>query len=131
MYLGHWIGFRPAQERMAIAVLDEDAHLVRFVHRFSHLSAAVEAAAHVDGLRPAAKAESASAEQGDNFKREKNWGFVAEGDRLLIYYALLPCTVVLEFDPAAPDGVSLAHRDCFAGSAAATLENTGASLKNR
>ncbi|KAK9830983.1 hypothetical protein WJX81_005385 [Elliptochloris bilobata] len=125
VYLGHWIGFRPAQERMAIAVLDEDARLVRFVHRFSHLPAAIEAAQYPSGMAPAAKAESASAERGVDFKREKNWGFVAEGDRLLIFYALLPCTVVLEFDAAALDGVRLADRACFAGSAAATLERTG------
>jgi len=61
----------------------------------------------------------------------KKWGFVAEGDRLLICYALLPCTVVLKHDLAAPDGMSLALCDCFAGSAAATLENTGASLEIR
>ncbi len=127
VYLGHWIGFRPAQERMALAVLDEEAGLVRYVHRFSHLSGAIEAAAHADGVAPAAKAESASVERGVDFKREKNWGFVAEGERLLIFYALLPCTVVLEFDAGAADGVRLAHRACFAHGAAATLEHTGAS----
>ena len=126
VYLGHWIGFRPAQERMALAVLDEEAGLVRFVHRFSHLPAEVEGAQYPSGATPAAKAESASAEAGVEFKREKNWGFVAEGERLLVFYALLPCTVVLEFDAGAPDGVRLADRACFASSAPATLQETGA-----
>ena len=125
VYLGHWIGFRPAQERMALAVLDEEAGLVRFVRRFSHLPADVEGAQYPSGATPAAKAESASAEAGVEFKREKNWGFVAEGERLLIFYALLPCTVVLEYDAGAPDGVRLADRACFASSAPATLQETG------
>ena len=38
VYLGHWIGFLPAQERMAIARLDLDAGVVQYVHRFSYLS---------------------------------------------------------------------------------------------
>lgn len=46
VYLGHWIGFLPAQERMAIARLDLDAGIVRYVHRFSHLSDEIESAQH-------------------------------------------------------------------------------------
>lgn len=46
VYLGHWIGFLPAQERMALARLDLDAGIVRYVHRFSHLSDEIESAQH-------------------------------------------------------------------------------------
>ena len=74
VHLGHWISFRPAQERMAIASLDGDAHLVRFVHHFNPPRAAIEAAAHIDGLRPAAKAKSASAEQGDSSSTKRTGG---------------------------------------------------------
>ena len=48
VYLGHWIGFLPAQERMSLAKLDMEAGIVRFVHRFSHLPEEVEAAQHPD-----------------------------------------------------------------------------------
>ena len=48
MYLGHWIGFLPAQERMALAKLDMDAGLVKYVYRFSHLPEEIEAAQHPD-----------------------------------------------------------------------------------
>ena len=48
MWLGHWIGFLPAQERMALARLDMDAGVVRFEYRFSRLPEEVEAAQHPD-----------------------------------------------------------------------------------
>ena len=48
VYLGHWIGFLPAQERMALAKLDMEAGVVKYVHRFSHLSEEIEAAQHPD-----------------------------------------------------------------------------------
>ena len=48
VYLGHWIGFLPAQERMALAKLDMDAGRVNYVYRFSHLPEEVEAAQHPD-----------------------------------------------------------------------------------
>ena len=48
MWLGHWIGFLPAQERMALARLDTDAGVVKFEYRFSHLPEEVEAAQHPD-----------------------------------------------------------------------------------
>lgn len=48
VYLGHWIGFLPAQERMALAKLDLDSGVVKYVHRFSHLPEEIEAAQHPD-----------------------------------------------------------------------------------
>ena len=51
MYLGHWIGFLPAQERMALAKLDLDAGVVKYVYRFSHLPEEVEAAQHPDNAQ--------------------------------------------------------------------------------
>lgn len=51
MYLGHWIGFLPAQERMALAKLDMEAGVVKYVHRFSHLPEEIEAAQHPDSTQ--------------------------------------------------------------------------------
>ena len=48
VWLGHWIGFLPAQERMALARLDMDAGVVNYEYRFSHLPEEVEAAQHPD-----------------------------------------------------------------------------------
>ena len=59
------------------------------------------------------------------FKREKNWGFVEEDGALMIYYALLPCTVVLEFDKGQPDGVALRSRACYDDQAAVIEQQTG------
>jgi len=129
--LGHWIGFLPAQERMAIARLDADAGIVRYVYRFSHLSDDIETAQHPDiaidkqsgaSLRvgPFTKKEKSG------FKREKNWGFVEEDGALMIYYALLPCTVVLEFDMGQPDGVLFRSRTCYDEQAAIIKQQTGA-----
>lgn len=59
------------------------------------------------------------------FKREKNWGFVEEDGALMIYYALLPCTVVLEFDMGQPDGVVLRSRACYTGQATVIEQQTG------
>ena len=61
-----------------------------------------------------------------NFKREKNWGFVEEEGALMIYYALLPCTVVMEFDMQQPDGVLMRSRACYGDQAAAIEQQTGA-----
>ena len=43
----------------------------------------------------------------------------------MIYYALLPCTVVLEFDMGQPDGVLLRSRACYAEQAPAIKQQTG------
>ena len=59
------------------------------------------------------------------FKREKNWGFVEEDGALMIYYALLPCTVVLEFDAEKPDGVAMRGRTCYDAEASAIEQHTG------
>ena len=59
------------------------------------------------------------------FKREKNWGFVEEEGALMIYYALLPCTVVMEFDTQQPDGVLMRSRACYDDQAAAIEQQTG------
>ena len=48
VWLGHWIGFLPAQERMALARLDMDAGVVKFEYRFSRLPEEVEAAQRPD-----------------------------------------------------------------------------------
>lgn len=59
------------------------------------------------------------------FKREKNWGFIAEGDALLVYYSLLPCTVVLQFDPAEEGGLAMRSRACHERQAASVVRATG------
>lgn len=64
-------------------------------------------------------------EAAQGFKREKNWGFVDEGGALMIYYALLPCTVVLEFDMGQPDGAALRSRACYDDQAADIQQQTG------
>ena len=61
-----------------------------------------------------------------SFKREKNWGFVEEEGTLMIYYALLPCTVVMEFDTQQPDGVVMRSRACYDDQATAIEQQTGA-----
>ena len=43
----------------------------------------------------------------------------------MIYYALLPCTVVLEFDMGQPDGVVLRSRACYAEQATVIEQQTG------
>ena len=43
----------------------------------------------------------------------------------MIYYALLPCTVVLEFDMGQPDGVLLRSRACYAEQATVIEQQTG------
>ena len=48
VYLGHWIGFLPAQERMAVARLDMEAGVVRYMYRFSHLPDDIERAQYPD-----------------------------------------------------------------------------------
>ena len=131
VYLGHWIGFLPAQERMAIARLDMDAGIVRYEYRFSQLSDEIESAQHPDLASD--KQAGASLRVGafkknekPGIKREKNWGFVEEDGALMIYYALLPCTVVLEFDMGQPDGVLLRSRTCYDEQAAVIQQQTGA-----
>ena len=44
----------------------------------------------------------------------------------MIYYALLPCTVVMEFDTQQPDGVLMRSRACYDDQAAAIEQQTGA-----
>lgn len=115
---------------MAIAKLDMEAGIVRYVHRFSHLSDEIENAQHPDMPD---KQSGASLRVGSfqgkkdkkGFKREKNWGFVEEEGALMVYYALLPCTVVLEFDMGQPDGVILRSRACYDNQAAIILQQTG------
>jgi hypothetical protein len=126
VYLGHWIGFLPAQERMSISRMDLENNTVHFLHRFSSLSPAVEEAPRsfvvekARGLFP-----TSAAKQKEGFKREKNWGFVDEGGKLLIFYALLPCLVVVEFAPDTPDGVRMHSRYCYEPQAAAIEAATG------
>lgn len=69
--------------------------------------------------------KSGSKDEAQGFKREKNWGFVDEEGALMIYYALLPCTVVLEFDMGQPDGAILRSRACYDDQAADIEQQTG------
>jgi hypothetical protein len=116
---------------MAIAKLDMEAGIVRYVYRFSHLTDEIESAQHPD--MPPDKQTGASLRVGSfqekkdkaGFKREKNWGFVEEEGALLVFYALLPCTVVLHFDTTQPDGVSLRSRTCYDDKAAIIRQQTG------
>ena len=59
-------------------------------------------------------------------RREKNWGFFEEDGALLITYALLPCTIILEFVPSEPDSLRLRSRHCYTPEAAAILQTSGA-----
>ena len=68
---------------------------------------------------------SGGKDEAQGFKREKNWGFVDEEGALVIYYALLPCTVVLEFDMGQPDGAVLRSRACYDDQAAVIQQQTG------
>lgn len=43
----------------------------------------------------------------------------------MIYYALLPCTVAMEFDMGQPDGVVMRSRSCYAEQAAVIEQQTG------
>lgn len=62
----------------------------------------------------------------------RNWGLVEDRSELLVFHALLPCTVVLAFDldggNASAPGASahVATRACFAGAAHGTAKATGA-----
>ena len=58
-------------------------------------------------------------------RREKNWGFFEEDGALLVSYALLPCTVILEFLPAEPDNLKLRSKHCYNAEAAAILQTSG------
>jgi hypothetical protein len=58
--------------------------------------------------------------------REAAWGFVAEKDALVMYPALLPCTLSLEFDPEAPEGALLRARHCYEDQAPRIEDATGA-----
>lgn len=44
VYLGHWVAYAPAQERMAVSRLHMQSGRVSLVHRFSTVSAEIEAA---------------------------------------------------------------------------------------
>ena len=53
VFLGHWMAYLPAQERMAISYLNLTAGRVELVHRFSTLSSEIEQT--VAPLEPPAK----------------------------------------------------------------------------
>ena len=61
----------------------------------------------------------------DLCRREKNWGFMEEDDTLLITYALLPCTIVLEYIPEEPDNLRFRSKHCYATDAPAILQASG------
>ena len=52
-----------------------------------------------------------------------------EGSDLLIYYSLLPCTVVLEYSGTSPDSPRLRSRVCYKEQAAELEKATGAPLR--
>ena len=53
VFLGHWMAYQPAQERMALSYLNLTAGKVELVHRFSTLSSEIEQTAAP--LEPPAK----------------------------------------------------------------------------
>ena len=55
IYLGHWVAYLPAQERMAISVLHLEQGKTELVHRFSSLSKEIE-----DSVQPEVMAPQAS-----------------------------------------------------------------------
>ncbi|KAK9818993.1 hypothetical protein WJX81_003370 [Elliptochloris bilobata] len=123
VYLGHWTAFMPIEERMSISLLDVEQGVVRFLYRFHQLSEEIvksQRSAALERRRGIFKRRGTG-----SFKREKNWGFVAEGDALLVYYSLLPCTVVLQFDTAAEGGVVMRLRACYEQQAASIARATG------
>ncbi len=58
-------------------------------------------------------------------RREKNWGFWEEDGKLLILYGILPCTVVLEFDPLRPSEPSIRSRTCYVLDTVPILQASG------
>ena len=46
----------------------------------------------------------------------------------MVYYALLPCTVVMRFDPSVPNGMTPHSRHCYEQQSANILQHTGAPL---
>ncbi|KAK9841053.1 hypothetical protein WJX81_008184 [Elliptochloris bilobata] len=131
VWLAHWIIFAPGEERMAISSLDETTGDVHLAHVLSPIPGPVEVAQRVDGRSGAEEAESLSAVEGSSFAREKNWGLAEDRSELLVFHALLPCTVVLAFDlnganvSAPGPSAHVASRTCFAGAAAAAATATG------
>ena len=117
---------------MAVSALDEEAGLVRLLHVLSPLPPAVAAARLAGRHAPVPKAESLSSVAGSTFAREKNWGLVEDGGELLLFYTLLPCTVVLAHDLSLGNATAVAatarteSRACFGGAAAAIARHTGA-----
>ena len=71
------------------------------------------------------KAQSRSSQALMLCRREKNWGFMEEDGTLLITYALLPCTVVLEFNPAQPEDLKICSRHCYVADAPAIMQYAG------
>eukprot|EP00884_Botryococcus_braunii_P008167 jgi/Botrbrau1/17351/Bobra.0015s0095.1 len=131
VHLGHWIGFLPAQERMSISRADLATNTVHFIHRFTNLSSLIEESPRgfvVEKARGALISRSMMEPHVPKFKREKNWGFVDDGGRLLIFYSLLPCLVVLEFEPSLPDGARLHSRYCYEAQASSIAHATGLDL---
>lgn len=129
LYLAHWVAFAFPTERMAISSVDEAGGAVRLEHLLSPLPPAVAEAQYTRGQRRT-EAERRAAAADPASVREKNWGFAADAERLLVFHALLPCTVVLAFDlraGALQAGASarVESRACFSGAAAATALATG------
>ena len=52
IYLGHWVAYLPAQERMAISVLNLEKGRTELVHRFSSLSKEIEESVRPKELMP-------------------------------------------------------------------------------
>ena len=52
IYLGHWVAYLPAQERMAISVLNLEQGRTELVHRFSSLSKEKEDSVQPEEMAP-------------------------------------------------------------------------------
>lgn len=52
IFLGHWVGYLPAHERMAISVLNLEKGRTELVHRFSSLSREIEDSGRPESLLP-------------------------------------------------------------------------------
>lgn len=46
-------------------------------------------------------------------RSEKNWAFLEHGNKLIVFYSLLPCTVMYVFNPKAPKGAVYHSGYCY------------------
>ncbi|BDA41016.1 hypothetical protein COCOBI_01-6710 [Coccomyxa sp. Obi] len=138
LYVGHWIAYMPGQERMAISKVDLQNGVMRLVHRFSTLSSCTE-----NSLMPNQGVKQpgvltlldilsmGQARKKEEFRREKNWGFWEDNGKLYILYGILPCTVVLEFNPDQPSQPSVRSRTCYVPEMLSILQASGLDMMSK